>query len=298
MPIEPTFSRRQKLQSCPANKDRGNLLARGKLNPQASLTPRFQSILGIRFFIGPAQGAIDEVSRNGGLVVVPAAPALKNLVIDLQYREALLGADFAIADSALMVLIWNMMQGDRISKLSGLKYLRTLIEQADIRRPENSFWVMPSAAAAERNASWLRTNGVSVADENIYIAPIYDAEICDVEILKRLEERRPRHLVLGIGGGTQERLGFYLKQHLTYQPAIHCVGAAIAFLSGDQVRIPVWVDEAGLGWLWRSISNPRRFVPRYWDARHLVPLMLRYRDRLPGAHTSAAVTHGPPPAQN
>lgn len=251
------------------------------MGSQRSRNARFQTILGIRFFIGTAQGAIDEVSRQGGLVVVPAAPALKNLARDQQYRESLLGADFAIADSALMVLLWNMMQRARISKLSGLKYLRALIEQKDIRDSENSFWVMPSPAAAERNAAWLRGKGVPVADENIYVAPTYGAVISDQELLGRLEERRPKHVVIGIGGGTQERLGFYLKQNLSFQPAIHCVGAAVAFLSGDQVRIPVWVDEVGLGWLWRSISNPQRFVPRYWDARHLVPLMLRYRDRLP-----------------
>jgi exopolysaccharide biosynthesis WecB/TagA/CpsF family protein len=251
------------------------------LSLQASLTPRFQTILGIRFFIGTAQGAIDEVSRHGGLVVVPAAPALKNLAHDQRYRDALLGADFAIADSALMVLLWNMMQRARISKLSGLKYLRALIEQADFRQSEYNFWVMPSPVAAERNVAWLRRNGVSVADENVYLAPTYSAEIRDPELIELLEKRRPRHVVIGIGGGTQEQLGIYLKQNLSYRPAIHCVGAAIAFLSGDQVRIPVWVDGMGLGWLWRSASNPRRFIPRYWDARHLVPLMLRYRDRLP-----------------
>ena len=254
-------------------------------------------ILGVRFFVGSAQDAIDLVSRQGGLVVVPAAPALKNLAHDPEYREALVGADFAIADSALMVLLWNLMQRTRIPKLSGLKYLRALIEQADIRQSENSFWVMPSPAAAERNVAWLRGIGVPVAEDNIYIAPIYDGVIRDEELLELLEDRRPRHLVLGIGGGTQERLGFYLKQKLSYRPAIHCVGAAIAFLSGDQVRIPVWIDEVGLGWLMRSISNPRRFVPRYWDARHLVPLMLRYRDRLPVDRSSVALTLGPPPAQ-
>jgi len=42
-----------------------------------SSTPRFQQILGVRFFVGDAQGAIDAVSQRGGLVVVPAAPALK-----------------------------------------------------------------------------------------------------------------------------------------------------------------------------------------------------------------------------
>ncbi len=240
-------------------------------------------ILGVRFFVGTAQEAIDEVSRQGGLVVVPAAPALKNLAHDRQYRDALLSADFAIADSVLMVLLWNLIQRNRIPKLSGLKYLRVLIEQVDFRRFGSSFWVMPSPAAAQRNAAWLRGKGVSVTDEDLYLAPIYGAEIRDPELLERLEQRRPRHVVLGIGGGTQEQLGFYLKQNLSYRPAIHCMGAAIAFLSGDQVRIPVWADELGLGWLWRSVTNPKRFVPRYWDARHLVPLMLRYRDRLPVA---------------
>jgi hypothetical protein len=196
-----------------------------------------------------------------------------------------------------MVLLWNVIQRNRISKLSGLKYLRVLIEQVEFRQSGNSFWVMPSTAAAERNAAWLRQKGVPVADENLYVAPIYGAEIHDPELLERLEQRQPRHVVLGIGGGTQERLGFYLRQNLNYRPAIHCMGAAIAFLSGDQVRIPVWVDEMGLGWLWRSVSNPRRFVPRYWDARHLVPLMLRYRGRLPVDSSSVAFTLGPPPAQ-
>jgi UDP-N-acetyl-D-mannosaminuronic acid transferase (WecB/TagA/CpsF family) len=182
-----------------------------------------------------------------------------------------------------MVLLWNLIQRDRIPKLSGLKYLRALMEQPAFREPGSSFWVMPTAAAAKRNTERLRQNGIPIGDEDVYLAPVYGSEMSDAALVERLEQCRPKHVVIGIGGGTQERLGFYLKQKLSYHPAIHCMGAAIAFLSGDQVRIPVVVDELGLGWLWRSVSNPKRFVPRYWDARHLVPLMLRYRDRLPVA---------------
>jgi UDP-N-acetyl-D-mannosaminuronic acid transferase (WecB/TagA/CpsF family) len=242
---------------------------------------RFQQILGVRFFVGSAQGAIDQICPNGGLVVVPAAPALKNLANDHSYREALLGADFAIADSALMVLLWNLIQRDRIPKLSGLKYLRTLLEQPGFRERGASFWIMPAPESARRNVAWLSVNGIPLEEDDIYLAPMYGAAIDDPELLRRLEDRRPGHIVLGLGGGTQERLGLYIKEHLRYKPAIHCVGAAIAFLSGDQVKIPVWVDAAGLGWLWRSVSNPKRYGRRYWDARHLAPLMLRYRDRLP-----------------
>jgi UDP-N-acetyl-D-mannosaminuronic acid transferase (WecB/TagA/CpsF family) len=246
-----------------------------------SSNPRFQQILGVRFYVGDAQGAIEEVSQHGGLVVVPSAPTLKNLASDKGYREALLGADFAIADSALMVILWNLIDRNRIPKLSGLKYLRALVDEPQFQERGSTFWVMPTALSMQRNLRWLRQNGVQVASENAYLAPLYGQVISDEELLERIEERRPKHVILGVGGGTQERLGLYLKQHLSYRPAIHCIGAAIAFLSGDQVHIPVWADTLGMGWLWRTVSDPKRFFPRYWDARHLAPLMLKYRDRLP-----------------
>ncbi len=239
------------------------------------------SILGVRFHVGSAEAAVERAVSQGGLVVVPAAPALKNLARDAGYRQALAGADFAIADSALMVWLWNLVERRRISKLSGLKYLRTLLEHEDVRDAGSTFWVMPTKASAERNVKWLREQGIAVSDEDVYLAPLYGATIEDEELLRRIEARRPRHIVMAIGGGTQERVGWYLKQRLGYKPAIHCIGAAIGFLSGDQVKIPDWVDCCGLGWLWRVISDPKRYGPRYWDARHLAPLLLKYREKLP-----------------
>ncbi len=240
-------------------------------------------ILGVRFHVGSADEAVARAVRDGGLVVVPAAPALKNLAQDAGYRQALVGADFAIADSALMVWLWNLVEQPKIPKLSGLKYLRTLLEHEDVCGEGQTFWVMPTAASAARNVNWLRENGVAVRDEDVYLAPLYGAEIVDEELLRRLEAQRPRHIVMAIGGGTQERVGWYLKQRLSYLPAIHCIGAAIGFLSGDQVAIPEWVDRIGMGWLWRVASDPKRYGPRYWDARHLAPMLLKYRDRLPVA---------------
>lgn len=242
---------------------------------------RFQHILGVRFLVGDAQQAIDLVSKSGGMVVVPAAPALKNLSHDHDYREALLEADFAIPDSALMVLVWNLLQRDRIRKVSGLKYLRVLLNQTGFRKRGANFWVMPNPSAMYLNRAWLHKVGITLTNDDLYVAPVYGSTLADPELLRRLEERKPQHIVLGLGGGTQERLGLYLKRNLSYSPAIHCIGAAIAFLSGDQVHIPRWADSLGLGWMFRSVSDPRRFGPRYWDARNLAPLIIRYRDRLP-----------------
>jgi UDP-N-acetyl-D-mannosaminuronic acid transferase (WecB/TagA/CpsF family) len=240
------------------------------------------TILGIKFFCGSAQQAVARM-WDGGLLVVPAAPALKNLESDARYREALLGADLAITDSAFMVLSWNFLQRDSIRRLSGLKYFRHLLTQEGLRHPGNCVWVFASPLSAQRNLHWLATQGISVPPECVYIAPRYGDEIADTDLLAILERQRPQHVVLTIGGGTQERLGYYLKCSMSYLPAIHCIGAAIAFLSGDQVFIPAWADKLYLGWLFRSFSNPQLYVPRYWDARKLFDLIRRYRHRLPVA---------------
>jgi UDP-N-acetyl-D-mannosaminuronic acid transferase (WecB/TagA/CpsF family) len=239
-----------------------------------------RQILGVNFYVGDAQGAISRISQ-GGLLVVPAAPALKDVATNDNYREALTHADVAIADSAFMVLTWNLLQGDSIRRLSGLKYLRELLLRPDVREPENTFWIMVGKASAEKNRAWLASQGISVPAEFVYEAPMYGAEIKDAALIEKLQALRPQHVIITLGGGTQERLGLYLKRYLDYLPAIHCIGAAIAFLSGDQVRIPNWADQFYLGWLFRCVSSPRRFIPRYLSAPRLIPLIWRYRDQLP-----------------
>jgi UDP-N-acetyl-D-mannosaminuronic acid transferase (WecB/TagA/CpsF family) len=240
-----------------------------------------RTILGIKFFIGTAAQAVERM-RAGGLLVVPAAPALKDLETKASYREALVNADMAIADSAYMVMVWNRLQHDSIRRLSGLEYLRELLKQPDVREPGNVLWIMASPISAERNLAWLGKEGIEVPEDCVYLAPMYSQEeIVDPMLLERVQRIRPQHVILTLGGGTQERVGLYLKRNLSYLPAIHCIGAAIAFLSGDQVRIPVWADRSYLGWLYRSISEPRLYVPRYWNARKLLYLLIRYRERLP-----------------
>ena len=248
----------------------------------------YRQILGVRFFTGTAVQSVELMKTGGGLLVVPAAPALKDLPTHSAYREALVAADLAITDSVLMVLVWNLLHRDKIRRVSGLEYLRKLLLEPEVRLPGNTFWIMPTPASAERNLAWLRSQGILVPESHVYIAPMYHDEIADPKLLALLRDQRPRHIIVAVGGGTQERLGQYIQQALDYRPAIHCIGAAIAFLSGDQVRIPVWADRLGLGWLLRCLSSPTRYLPRYCAARKLVGLMLRYRDQMPETDTTRA----------
>jgi N-acetylglucosaminyldiphosphoundecaprenol N-acetyl-beta-D-mannosaminyltransferase len=240
----------------------------------------YQQILGIRFFTGSTPAAVD-LGLQGGLVVVPAAPALVELSTNESYREALLQADLVITDSGLMVLLWRLLSGQRLPRVSGLGYLKRLL---DIRvlLPGTTLWIMPGPVARAQNLAWLQSQGYAYTTGNCYVAPHYPAgPIVDADLTALLQERRPRHVVVCLGGGTQERLGLAIKRTCDFPVSIHCIGAAIGFLSGNQVNIPPWADRFFLGWLFRCLSEPGKFLPRYWRAVKLVPMMWRYREKMP-----------------
>jgi UDP-N-acetyl-D-mannosaminuronic acid transferase (WecB/TagA/CpsF family) len=141
---------------------------------------------------------------------------------------------------------------------------------------------MPSQDALEKNLGWLRAQGYSTEREDCYVAPRYSpGSIVDDKLVKIINDRKPQHVIIGLGGGVQERLGLHLKKQCLDRPAIHCIGAAIGFLSGDQIRIPEWADRWILGWLFRCASNPLRFIPRYARALQLPVVLWRYHDQMP-----------------
>lgn len=250
------------------------------LRPQSN-THQYRWILGVRFFIDDAAHAVEAAAR-GGLVVVPAAPALVTLERDWGYRQALQSADLVLTDSGYMVLLWRVIMRDPIQRVSGLEYLDLLLQRPEFMTAGSAFWVMPSKRSMERNIAWLSDAGYPIFPEDCYVAPKYDADaVSDPHLAGIIDERRPQHVIIGVGGGIQEKLGLYLKQQCLTHPSIHCIGAAIGFLNGDQVRIPTWADRLFLGWLFRCLSNPRRFVPRYIYALQLTSMLWRYGSRMP-----------------
>lgn len=238
-------------------------------------------ILGIDFFNGSVQQAVEEISKRGGYLVAPSGPGLATLPRDARYAEALTQSDVAIADSRYMALLWLLFQRQKIKRISGLTFLKAFLLMSDLKTSGSLFLVDPSAGEAEANRRFLASIGIPLDPGFSYVAPIYSGSVEDGTLLKKLNHSRPRYVLLNIAGGIQERLARYLVEHLAYRPAVICTGAAIAFLSGEQASIPGWADHVGLGWLWRCLDEPRKFVPRFLSAFPLFMLMLRYGSRMP-----------------
>jgi len=250
-------------------------------NTQRNSVPRVK-ILGVNFHVADLESAIYQL-LDGGLLVAPSGPGMSmDLVSSGTYRRALTTADIAITDSGWMVLLWLICTGQRLPRHSGLKMMQALLRTEALWGAGTIFWVMPSQVESERNRRWLNANGILTPETATYLAPMYgDGDIEDPALLSAIEAQRPRLVILCVGGGVQERLGLMLREKLNYRPGIACLGAAIAFFTGGQAKIPSWADKLFLGWAFRIAQDPRRFWKRYWQALRLAPLILRYRDRLP-----------------
>jgi N-acetylglucosaminyldiphosphoundecaprenol N-acetyl-beta-D-mannosaminyltransferase len=87
------------------------------------------------------------------------------------------------------------------------------------------------------------------------------AENEDAEHTRRLVESGARIVFVGIGCPKQER---WMAEHVGRIPAVLLgVGQAFDILSGSKRDAPRWMQEAGLGWLFRLIQEPRRLWRRY-----------------------------------
>lgn len=86
-------------------------------------------------------------------------------------------------------------------------------------------------------------------------------EIEDTEIVKRLNDSGANVIFIGLGCPRQE---LWMHQHRGKINAVMIgVGAAFNYHAGTIQRAPLWMQNAGLEWLHRLASDPRRLWKRY-----------------------------------
>jgi len=84
----------------------------------------------------------------------------------------------------------------------------------------------------------------------------------DEQIVRMINEAEPDIVWVGLSTPKQER---WMAEHVgrLVAPVLIGVGAAFDFLSGRKRQAPRWMQRAGLEWLFRLLSEPRRLWRRY-----------------------------------
>lgn len=113
--------------------------------------------------------------------------------------------------------------------------------------------------------------------------PLSDAE--QAEYIDRIRDSGASIVFVGLGCPRQEKWAFEHRHQLDC-PLI-CIGAAFDFHSGNLPVAPVWMQNAGLEWLFRLTQEPIRLWKRYLllNPLYLMLLAAQILGWLPGGES-------------
>ena len=72
-----------------------------------------------------------------------------------------------------------------------------------------------------------------------------------------------RFIFFAVGSPQQEIVAQTVKATGKATGLGFCIGASIDFLTGTEVRAPVWMQNTSLEWLYRLLQDPKRMWKRY-----------------------------------
>lgn len=98
----------------------------------------------------------------------------------------------------------------------------------------------------------------NVQGETIKAVGVETDEYID-QLAKKIKDSRTRFVFIGLGVPKQEYLMEELRKRLAeYKVVLMAVGGAFDYISGQKKRAPKLLQETGLEWLWRLVSEPWR----------------------------------------
>lgn len=234
---------------------------------------RVLNIFGIKFINVNFSFFEKQFKKRKFFLVFPAAPALANIKDDKKYLTSLRAADYALFDSSYLCLLLRIFKNINVSKFSGLKFLKLFLKF--LKKNKSSLLLIdPNYQSSKRNIKLLKSYDIKNFEN--YIAPRYNnLKIKDEKLLKIIKKNKPKNVIINLGGGIQENLGFYLQKKINFKMNIICTGAAISFLTGEQAKIPDIIDNIYLGWFFRILFNPKLFIMRYFKAFKLFAIIIK-----------------------
>ena len=216
------------------------------------------------------------IINRDGLFVFPSGPGLASIESEFNYLESLRNSDYVFFDSGYFVLLLKILKNISVKKFSGYLFLKLLFKKF---KKKNNFKILsvdPSHTLSIKNRNFFIKLGISEKRIFNYTSPIYDSsKIIDKQLLNTVNKIKPNYVILNLGGGVQEILGYYLKKNLNMKTKIICTGAAISFFTKDQAPINKFLDTFFLGWLTRIIFKPSIYLPRYLKAFQLFKIVLK-----------------------
>lgn len=223
-------------------------------------------------------------AREGFALATINLDHMVKLASSPEFRQAYAGQDLIVADGRPVVAL-SQLAGHPVDLMPGSDMIQPLCELAAAEQVPVA--LIGSTQLALKDAVQDLTTRVPGLKIALTIAPsgAFDPAGGEAgDILAQLNASDVGLCFLALGAPKQEMLALRGRAEA---PAVGfaAIGAGLDFLGGHQVRAPVWMRRLALEWLWRTIGDPVRMVPRYARCFAILPrqVVMALRQRSGGS---------------
>lgn len=198
-------------------------------------------------------------------VITPNVDHIVKFQKDIALQEAYKKASLVVTDGKPVVWAAKFLKVNIPETVPGSDLVPALFDHAQANNiPMTIYLLGAMPGVADRAKTIIQTkwpvitvSGTFSPDFGFDKNPAMSASICE-----KINACGADLLVLGLGAPKQELWVSRYAPQLSVKVAL-CVGATIDFIAGEKARAPLWMQNIGLEWLHRMLSEPKRLAKRY-----------------------------------
>ena len=260
-----------------------------------SAQPEKTTILGIPVNLINMKSAIATIMSSlhkgeAGYICIRDVHGIMQAQADPELRRVHENAMLVTPDGMPLVWIGRARAGNIVGRVCGTDLVDALCAASLDKSIRHYFFGgKPGVAASMAAILQARYPGLSVAGS---FCPSFGdvSPEEDARIVEAISAAKPDVIWVGLSSPKQE---YWMRDHVgQFKSAILIgVGAAFDFQTGKIARAPVWMQNAGLEWLHRLYSEPRRLWRRYLVLAPVFALRALWEQIFSKAWSRAASVH-------
>lgn len=224
-------------------------------------------VLGVKIAATNLQQACQTIeewieTRKKTYICISPVATIVDCQKNVNYREIINGAGMSTPDGMPLVWIGRMKGNRQIGRTYGPDLM---LKFCDISQQKGykHFFLGGTEESNRLLVSNLLEKFPRLNIVGSFAPPFRETGVMEEwPVLERMNGANPDVLWVGLGSPKQD---YWMHDHRDKLnvPVMVGVGAAFDFLAGTKKQAPLWMRKAGLEWLFRLCSEPKRLWKRY-----------------------------------
>ncbi len=201
--------------------------------------------------------------REQGWLCAVAVHAVMVAQSDAEMRRALVDASLTVPDGMPLVWAANMLGEDLPNRVYGPELMSRYSDHSAQRGHRVWLYGGRDQGSLVQLALSMRRRHPGIQIVGGYSPPFRALEPEEERaVVRQINSAEPDVLWVGIGVPKQEKWMARMRERLDV-PVMCGVGAAFDFHAGRISMAPRWMQKHGLEWIYRTVQEPKRLLPRY-----------------------------------